>query len=64
MFGHLTDRFGQRRLFLVTLGLYLVATVLTAFALVPWWFFLMRLLTGAGIGGEYAGSTTSIGTWR
>src|SRR3954462_7235754 len=38
-FGRLTDRLGRKRLFLWTLGLYLIATVLTAFAWTPWWFF-------------------------
>ena len=36
-FGHLTDRFGRKKLFLITLGVYTVATVLTAFAPNPAW---------------------------
>jgi MFS family permease len=59
-FGYLTDRLGRKKLFLVTLALYLVATVLTAFSFSPWWFFLMRLLTGAGVGGEYAAINSAI----
>lgn len=35
-FGHLTDRFGRRNLFILTLAIYLVATVATAFAFAPW----------------------------
>ena len=46
-FGQLTDRFGRKNLFLITLGLYLCATVLTAVAWTPWWF-LLRFFTGAG----------------
>ncbi len=60
LFGYLTDRWGRKRLFLVTLGLYLLATVLTAFSFAPWWFFLMRFMTGAGIGGEYAAINSAI----
>ncbi|MBB4689170.1 MFS transporter [Amycolatopsis jiangsuensis] len=60
LFGYLTDRWGRKRLFLVTLGLYLLATVLTAFSFAPWWFFVLRFLTGAGIGGEYAAINSAI----
>jgi MFS family permease len=59
-FGQLTDRFGRKRLFLVTLGLYILATVATAFSFAPWYFFLFRFLTGAGIGGEYAAINSAI----
>ena len=60
LFGQLTDRFGRKRLFLITLGLYLLATVLTAISWTPWWFLAMRFLTGAGIGGEYAAINSAI----
>ena len=60
LFGHLTDRFGRKRLFLVTLGLYLVATVLTAASFEVWWFFACRFLTGMGIGGEYSAINSAI----
>jgi MFS family permease len=60
VFGYLTDRFGRRKLFLVTLGLYLVATTASAFAFDPWFFLMMRFLTGAGIGGEYAAINSAI----
>ena len=59
-FGQLTDRFGRKNLFLITLGLYLCATVLTAFAWTPWWFLAMRFFTGAGIGGEYSAINSAI----
>jgi MFS family permease len=60
VFGQLTDRFGRKNLFLITLGLYLCATVLTAAAWTPWWFLAMRFFTGAGIGGEYAAINSAI----
>src|ERR1700704_5001822 len=54
LFGQLTDRFGRKRLFMVTLAIYLVATTLTALSFSPEWFFVFRFLTGLGIGGEYS----------
>jgi MFS family permease len=60
LFGYLTDRFGRKRLFLVTLALYLTATVATAFSMNPLWFYACRFLTGAGIGGEYAAVNSAI----
>jgi MFS family permease len=60
LFGHLTDRYGRKRLFLVTLCLYMLACVGTAFAFEPWWFFVFRFLTGLGIGGEYSAINTAI----
>src|SRR3954449_4966637 len=59
-FGQLTDRFGRKKLFLITLGVYTVATVLTAFSMNPMWYFGARFLTGAGIGGEYAAINSAI----
>ncbi|HEY8467245.1 MAG TPA: MFS transporter [Solirubrobacterales bacterium] len=60
LFGQLTDRFGRKKLFLVTLALYLTAVVLTAVSWTPWWFLAMRFFTGAGIGGEYAAINSAI----
>ncbi|HLJ07578.1 MAG TPA: MFS transporter, partial [Acidimicrobiia bacterium] len=59
-FGHLTDRLGRKRLFLVTLGVYLVATVLTATSKNTAMFFAFRFFTGTGIGGEYAAINSAI----
>jgi MFS family permease len=59
-FGQLTDRFGRKKLFLLTLGLYIVSTGATAFSFAPWYFFAARFLTGAGIGGEYAAINSAI----
>ena len=59
-FGWLTDRLGRRRLFYATLGLYLVATLSSACAWNFVSFALLRGLTGAGIGGEYAAMNSAI----
>jgi MFS family permease len=59
-FGQLTDRFGRKKLFLITLGVYIAATVLTAFSMTPLWYFCARFLTGMGIGGEYAAINSAI----
>ncbi|HVH74676.1 MAG TPA: MFS transporter [Stellaceae bacterium] len=60
IFGYLTDRFGRRRLFFVTLGLYLTATAATALSWNFASFALFRFLTGAGIGGEYTAINSAI----
>jgi MFS family permease len=60
LFGWLTDRLGRKRLFNVTLGLYLVATALTALSPDFASFALFRFLTGAGIGGEYTAINSAI----
>ncbi len=59
-FGQLTDRFGRKKLFLITLGVYTVATVLTAFSMNPTWYLVARFFTGTGIGGEYAAINSAI----
>jgi len=59
-FGYLTDRLGRKKLFLVTLLVYLAATVATAFAMNPMFFYVCRFFTGAGIGGEYAAINSAI----
>jgi len=59
-FGQLTDRLGRKKLFMVSLGVYSVATVLTAFSVNPAWYLIARFLTGTGIGGEYAAINSAI----
>src|SRR3954447_11904120 len=59
-FGRLTDKFGRKRLFMITLGVYLIATVATAFAPSFLWFGVCRFFTGSGIGGEYAAINSAI----
>ncbi|MCW2597179.1 MAG: sugar transporter [Jatrophihabitans sp.] len=59
-FGQLTDRFGRKKLFLLTLLVYIVATVATAFSTSALFFFIARFFTGSGIGGEYAAINSAI----
>jgi len=60
LFGWLTDKQGRKKLFLVTLGLYLAATALGGLAPSFGWFLLFRFLAGAGIGGEYSAINSAI----
>src|SRR5437016_5819278 len=60
LFGWMTDRLGRKKLFFVTLGVYLTATAATAFSWNVWSFVAFRALTGFGIGGEYAAINSAI----
>jgi MFS family permease len=60
VFGQLTDRYGRKKLFMITLAIYLTGTVLTALSFSPGWFFACRFLTGMGIGGEYSAINSAI----
>ena len=59
-FGRLADHLGRKRMFLVTLAVYLVATVATAFSWDILSFAVCRFVTGFGIGGEYAAINSAI----
>ncbi len=59
-FGWLTDRIGRRKLFFITLALYLLATAATALSWNVQTYALFRFLTGAGIGGEYTAINSTI----
>lgn len=59
-FGRMADRLGRKRLFMLTLGVYTVATVATAFSTGFGTFVVCRVLTGVGIGGEYAAINSAI----
>jgi MFS family permease len=59
-FGWLTDRWGRKKLFFITLAVYMTATMATAFSWNLWSFALFRFLTGAGIGGEYTAINSTI----
>jgi MFS family permease len=59
-FGYLTDRKGRKKLFYITLSVYLVGVGLTAFSWNLWSFCLFRFTTGSGIGGEYAAINSAI----
>ena len=60
LFGYGTDRFGRKKLFFITVAVYLIGTALSAFS----WNFasyaFFRAVTGAGIGGEYAAINSAI----
>jgi MFS family permease len=60
VFGRLSDRFGRRKLFILTLGLYLAANGITAFSPNLLFLLFFRFFAGAGIGGEYAAIHSAI----
>jgi MFS family permease len=60
IFGQLTDRFGRKKLFMITLSIYLLGTLLTALSFSTGWFFAVRFITGMGIGGEYSAINSAI----
>lgn len=59
-FGILTDRFGRRPFFFITLAVYFVGALLTAFSWNLWSFLVFRFITGFGIGGEYSAINSTI----
>jgi MFS family permease len=60
LFGYGTDRFGRKKLFFITVAVYLMGTALSAFSWNFWSYAIFRALTGAGIGGEYAAINSAI----
>jgi MFS family permease len=60
LFGRLADRLGRKRLFMLTLAVYMSATFATAFSYDFASFFVFRFLTGLGIGGEYGAINSAI----
>ncbi|HKN01720.1 MAG TPA: MFS transporter [Candidatus Binataceae bacterium] len=60
VFGHLTDRFGRRTFFFISLATYLIGVGLTALSWNLVSFAAFRFLTGAGIGGEYSAVNSAI----
>jgi len=53
-FGRLADRIGRKKLFMLTLGIFMAGSVLTAFSPNFAWFLVCRVITGSGVGGEYS----------
>lgn len=53
-FGRLADKIGRKKLFMLTLAVFLAGSVLTAFSMNFAWFLACRFITGAGVGGEYS----------
>lgn len=60
LFGYLTDRLGRKKLFLVTLATYSLATIASAFSWNFLSFSIFRLFTGLGIGGEYSAINSAV----
>ena len=61
LFGYLTDRFGRRRLFILTLLLYSTCTVISALSPGYYFFLVFRFLTAIGVGAEYSAINAAIG---
>ena len=59
-FGWLADRLGRRKLFFITLMVYVAGSIGSGLAWDFWSFAVMRAITGAGIGGEYAAVNSAI----
>src|SRR3712207_4574224 len=53
-FGRLADKIGRKKLFMITLAVFLAGSILTAFSMNFAWFLVCRVITGAGVGGEYS----------
>jgi MFS family permease len=60
LFGYLTDRLGRKKLFLVTLATYSLATIASAFSWNFLSFAIFRFFTGCGIGGEYSAINSAV----
>lgn len=60
VFGRLTDRLGRKKLFIITLAVYMLATLATAFSTSFVFLSICRFITGLGIGGEYAAINSAI----
>src|SRR5881227_1453959 len=59
-FGRLADRIGRKKLFMITLLVFLGGSIATGFSFSVWWFILFRAVTGAGIGGEYSAINSAV----
>ena len=60
VFGRLSDRFGRKKLFIITLAIYLVGSGLAGLSLNMEMLFVFRFIAGLGIGGEYAAINSAI----
>ncbi len=59
-FGALTDRIGRRKLFILTLAVYLIGSGIAGLSFAPWFLYIWRFVAGAGIGGEYSAINATI----
>ncbi|WP_144794702.1 MFS transporter [Microbacterium paludicola] len=60
VFGRLTDKLGRKKLFLISLAVYLIGSAIAGLSFAPWFFYIWRFVAGAGIGGEYAAINSAI----
>ena len=60
IFGRMADKLGRKKLFMITLAVFLAGSVLTAFSMNFAWFAACRFLTGMGIGGEYSAINSAV----
>ncbi len=60
VFGRITDKLGRRKLFILTLAVYLIASGLAGFSWDLWSLLVFRFIAGAGIGGEYTAINSAI----
>ncbi len=60
IFGRLTDRWGRKKLFIITLAIYLIGSGVAGLAWTPWFLYLWRFVAGLGIGGEYTAINSAI----
>ncbi len=59
-FGRLTDRWGRKKLFIITLAVYLVGSGVAGLATSVWFLYVFRFIAGLGIGGEYTAINSAI----
>ncbi|GAA2164184.1 MFS transporter [Pedococcus bigeumensis] len=59
-FGRLTDTLGRKKLFIITLAIYLVGSGIAGLAWTPWFLYVWRFVAGLGIGGEYTAINSAI----
>ncbi len=60
IFGRLTDKLGRKRLFVVTLGIYLIGSAIAGLSPTMWFLWVFRFIAGMGIGGEYSAINSAI----
>ncbi|CAB1276418.1 MFS transporter [Candidatus Nitrosacidococcus tergens] len=59
-FGRLSDKLGRRKLFIITLGIYLVGSTLAGVSFFLWQLFIAQFISGLGIGGEHTAINSAI----
>lgn len=60
IFGRLTDKLGRKRLFIITLGVYLIGSAVAGLSPTMWFLWIFRFIAGMGIGGEYSAINSAI----